>query len=61
MLREITNGDEQFKPVKIRDIFLKKRDFKLCTYSYFPIEEYIKIIKQKYEISKVALLFTRIN
>ena len=61
MLREITNGDEQFKPVKIRDIILKKRDFKLCTYSYFPIEEYIKIIKQKYEISKVALLFTRIN
>ena len=23
MLREITNGDEQFKSVKIRDIFLK--------------------------------------
>ena len=47
MLREITNGDEQFKSVKIRDIFLKKQDLIICTRSYFPIEEYIKIIKQK--------------
>ena len=37
-----------------RDIVLMRRDFKICTWSYFSVEEYIKIIKQKSDLYKSA-------
>ena len=44
--------DKQFKykAVKSKISVLKKRSFKICTWSYKPIKEYITIIQQKSEL-----------
>ena len=37
-----------------RNIVSMRRDFKICTWSYFSVEGYIKIIKQKSDLYKSA-------
>ena len=38
-----------------------RRDFKICTWSYFSVEEYTKIIKQKSDLYKSGYIFTILN
>ena len=42
----------KLKIVENRDIVSMRRDFKICTWSYFSVEEYIKIVKQKSDLYK---------
>ena len=58
MLREITWGDKYTEQSKNGDIVLKRRGFKICTWSYFPVKEYFKIIKLKSELYKSPLFYT---
>ena len=44
----------ELKIVENRDIVSMRRDFKICTWFYFSVEEYIKIIKQKCDLYKSA-------
>ena len=38
----------------------KEKDFKICTWSYNPIKEYINIIQQKSELNKTALYLPKL-
>ena len=40
--------------VENRDMVSTRGDFKICTWSYFSVQEYIKIIKQKSDLYKSA-------
>ena len=51
----------KLKIIENRDIVLMRRDFKICTWSYFSVEEYNKIINQRSDLYKPASFLTTLN
>ena len=44
----------KLKIVENREIVFMRKDYKICTLSYFSVEEYINIINQRSDLYKPA-------